>query len=260
MKKWLVPILMVSWTVHLAAQEPTTPADHAAVADVVRPSLVEVRYTLRFDKGEAPTGGGWGERCPNCGRHHGDHLESFVKEERPLETAGFLLSPTNVLTRDAHDNERRYDVTVAPLIETEPGNEAAAQYLLALVDVTEKHRLGRAVREQERYLRRLVENPLVGIVTCSPDWKIDLFNEGAERLTGRAAMAETLMLALRLTEGADRAVIATRFAVDPVDAFADTIRRYKDSGALEVSATHLRISRGALFVADSVLADIIAEA
>jgi len=82
----------------------------------------------------------------------------------------------------------------------------------------------------------------------------------AERLTDRAAIAETLMLALRLTEGADRAAIAARFAVDPVDAFAATIRRYEDSGALEVGPTHLRISRGALFVADSVLADIIAEA
>jgi PAS domain S-box-containing protein len=103
---------------------------------------------------------------------------------REVLDTGRPVRLTNVLTCDAHDDERRYDVTVAPLIQTEPGNEAAAQYLLALVDVTDKHRLGRAVREQERYLRRLVENPLVGIVTCTPDWKIDLFNEGAERLTG----------------------------------------------------------------------------
>jgi len=82
----------------------------------------------------------------------------------------------------------------------------------------------------------------------------------AERLTGRAAMAETLMLALRLTEGADRPAITARFGADPVDAFASSIGRYAKAAALEISDARIRISRRALFVADSILADIVAEA
>ncbi len=109
-----------------------------------------------------------------------DAVRAVFDNDRPVRL-------TNVPARDVHGTERHYDVTVAPLIETEPGGEASAQYLIALVDVTEKHRLSRAVREQERYLRRLIENPLVSIVTCTPDWKIDLFNEGSERLTGRTS-------------------------------------------------------------------------
>ena len=97
------------------------------------------------------------------------------------------VSLTDVPTVDPHGNERHFDITVAPLIKTELGDEGLAQYLIALVDVTEKHRLQRAVREQERYLRRLVENPLVAIVVCTPEWRITLFNEGAERLTGRSS-------------------------------------------------------------------------
>jgi PAS domain S-box-containing protein len=97
------------------------------------------------------------------------------------------VSLTDVPTVDRHGNERHFDVTVAPLVKAELGDEGLAQYLIALVDVSEKHRLQRAVREQERYLRRLVENPLVAIVVCTPQWRITLFNEGAERLTGRSS-------------------------------------------------------------------------
>jgi len=115
--------------------------------------------------------------------HEGGVLEAVRKvfeEHRSIHL-------TSLASQDAHGEGRHYDVTVAPLIETEPGSEDHAQCLIALVDVTEKHRLSRALREQERYLRRLIENPLVSIVTCTPDWKIDLFNEGSERLTGRTS-------------------------------------------------------------------------
>ena len=82
----------------------------------------------------------------------------------------------------------------------------------------------------------------------------------SERIVGREAMAETLMLGLRLISGVDRVEFAMRFGEDPVDAFPRTVDRYSDLGALCVTAGHLRLSREALFVSDTVLADLLAEA
>jgi oxygen-independent coproporphyrinogen-3 oxidase len=73
-------------------------------------------------------------------------------------------------------------------------------------------------------------------------------------------MAETLMLGLRLLEGVDRHAFADRFGQDPVDAFSRTVRRYTQLSALLVTPDRLRIAEDALFVADSILADILAEA
>ncbi len=85
-----------------AAQHDFSPADSVAVTEAIAPSLVRVEYTLQFDKGERPVAGAAGERCPNCGRYHGYAYmgAQLVEEERPLEVAGFLLSPTKVVTSD----------------------------------------------------------------------------------------------------------------------------------------------------------------
>ncbi len=71
---------------------------HAGIAQAVVPSVVQVNYTLRYDGTEEPVSRGWNERCPNCGNYHGDRVEPLVKEERPLERPGFLISPTRVVT------------------------------------------------------------------------------------------------------------------------------------------------------------------
>jgi oxygen-independent coproporphyrinogen-3 oxidase len=81
-----------------------------------------------------------------------------------------------------------------------------------------------------------------------------------ERLEGREAMAETLMLALRLRAGVDVGEFRRRFALSPQEAFGRTLRRYANLGALEVSETTVRLTREAMFTADCVLADILAEA
>lgn len=52
-------------------------------------SLVRVEYTFQFDKGESPSSG-----------------SSYITEERPMETAGFVLSPTKVLTWEPTDHRR----------------------------------------------------------------------------------------------------------------------------------------------------------
>lgn len=81
-----------------------------------------------------------------------------------------------------------------------------------------------------------------------------------EHLTGRAAMAETLMLALRLAEGVDRKRFADRFGQDPVEAFSRAIGRYASQGALVVTTERIRLSPETFFTSNTVLADILAEA
>lgn len=82
----------------------------------------------------------------------------------------------------------------------------------------------------------------------------------SERLGRRATMGETLMLGLRLIEGVDRNEFQQRFGLDPIQAFPRSIDRYCRQGALIVTDDFIRIAPDALFVADTVLADIVAEA
>jgi len=82
----------------------------------------------------------------------------------------------------------------------------------------------------------------------------------SERLTGRARIAEELILNLRLIEGVDRKAFTERFALDCVSAFPQSIKRHQRLGSLVVTPERIRVDREALFVSDSVLADIISEA
>ncbi len=82
-----------------AATATSTPATSPADAEVkaaktrmeiiekISPSLVRVEYTLQYDKGRTP-------------------FEELVLEERPLERAGFLLSPTRVICDDVTAHPR----------------------------------------------------------------------------------------------------------------------------------------------------------
>jgi len=82
----------------------------------------------------------------------------------------------------------------------------------------------------------------------------------SECLTGRREMAETIMLGLRMTEGIDRQGLIARFGRDPLEAFPRSTGKYVKLGALEVTPRTIRLVRKALFVADTVLADILDEA
>jgi hypothetical protein len=91
------------------AAESTTlhPQQYAALIDAARPALVRVEYTLRYDKGDEPEAAGWSERCPNCGQFHsGFYGSQLVRDKRPYEASGFLLSPTQVLTQDGRIHPR----------------------------------------------------------------------------------------------------------------------------------------------------------
>jgi len=82
----------------------------------------------------------------------------------------------------------------------------------------------------------------------------------AERLTGRQATAEALMLALRLIQGVDRKGFKSCFGEDPVEAFPTSMARYGQMGAMIITPSQVRLSAEYLFVSDVILADILAEA
>ncbi len=82
----------------------------------------------------------------------------------------------------------------------------------------------------------------------------------SEKLTGRNAMAETIMLALRMIDGLDRASFTRRFGQDVISFFPKSIQRYADQDALSITPDRISLSKKALFAADTILADIIAEA
>jgi len=64
------------------------------------PSFVQVEFMLRYDGGQPPRTPGWAERCPSCGRYHVQPGAGYVEDERPMEAAGYLISPTKVVTGD----------------------------------------------------------------------------------------------------------------------------------------------------------------
>jgi S1-C subfamily serine protease len=71
------------------APAPDKVKQYLDIAEGIAPSFVRVEYTMRYDKGEAPRGGSYG----------GDG-EYYIRQERPLEKAGFLIEPNKVLTGD----------------------------------------------------------------------------------------------------------------------------------------------------------------
>lgn len=80
----------------LAGDAPSKGLEPAELIAKVKPALVQVEYTLQFDKGEAPRPlnsrwARWGAR---------GNASQVVKQERPLQTSGYLLNGTTVVTAD----------------------------------------------------------------------------------------------------------------------------------------------------------------
>jgi oxygen-independent coproporphyrinogen-3 oxidase len=78
-----------------------------------------------------------------------------------------------------------------------------------------------------------------------------------ERLPPDRRARETVMLELRLIEGMDRRHFEGRFGHDPVALYAEAVARHVELGLLEVTPSHLRLTRAGLLVADSVIADFL---
>lgn len=78
-----------------------------------------------------------------------------------------------------------------------------------------------------------------------------------ERRSAEQRARETAMLELRLTEGIDRRRFEQRYGHDPVEFFAEAVRRHGERGLLEVTDRHLRLTRPGLSLADTVIADFL---
>ncbi|MBU0616581.1 MAG: radical SAM family heme chaperone HemW [Planctomycetes bacterium] len=78
-----------------------------------------------------------------------------------------------------------------------------------------------------------------------------------ERRSAEQRARETAMLELRLTEGIDRRRFEQRYGHDPVEFFAEAVRRHSGRGLLEVTDRHLRLTRPGLSLADTVIADFL---
>lgn len=101
----LVALVMMlgALAVPAAASSASDPAER------LRPSLVRVEYTLKYDAGQPPQTPGWAERCPSCGRYHVQPGSEYVDDERPMEAPGYLVSPTRVVTGDLFLQSRFID-------------------------------------------------------------------------------------------------------------------------------------------------------
>src|SRR5690606_14121273 len=102
----------------------------------LKASLVQVEYTLRYDGGQPPQTPGWAERCPSCGQYHIQPGEELGEDERPMEAAGYLISPTKVVTGDfflQHRFIERIEVRLGDAVVTaRPTAHAVDHYAMVL--------------------------------------------------------------------------------------------------------------------------------
>lgn len=92
---WLIACLVSAAP---AADEPLTREAQLALLDAVQPAHVRVEYTLQYDKGEAP------KVSRQVGWHTYQMMSlddaDLVKQQRPLEVAGYLVGPRQVVAPD----------------------------------------------------------------------------------------------------------------------------------------------------------------
>jgi len=74
----------------------------------------------------------------------------------------------------------------------------------------------------------------------------------SERLAGAARLGEATMLALRTSEGVDVAAFAERYRVDFVDFYERVLTEMRATGTIDVTPTHVRLTRRGRFVANDV--------
>ncbi len=141
-----------------ASDEPQI--DFGAVVRQLAPSFVRVEYTLQYDKGEPPSGGG----VKDSNGHEYD-FESLTDQERPLETSGMVLSPTQVVTPDLIVHPRFIKQIVVAFGKEKVGAKV----------------VGLANRQPAVYLE--LEHPLAGIQSLTfasdraePYWSVSYWN------------------------------------------------------------------------------------
>ena len=78
-----------------------------------------------------------------------------------------------------------------------------------------------------------------------------------ERRSDEQRARETAMLELRLTEGINRRRFERRYGHDPVEFFAEAVKRHGRRGLLEVTDKQIRLTRSGLLLGDRVIADFL---
>jgi oxygen-independent coproporphyrinogen-3 oxidase len=82
--------------------------------------------------------------------------------------------------------------------------------------------------------------------------------EPGERLQGRAAVGEALMLALRLNAGADLQEMSARYECDLSSLFRDELARFVNLGLLQwESPRRLRLTRRGLLLSNNVFCELV---
>lgn len=81
-----------------------------------------------------------------------------------------------------------------------------------------------------------------------------------ECMEGKLAMAETVMLGLRLERGIDRQAFVQRYGRDILDAFPLTTKKFSAAGRIVVDPDSVRLSREMFFVSNLILSDFFEEA
>ncbi len=81
--------------------------------------------------------------------------------------------------------------------------------------------------------------------------------DGRESLSPDERAGEALMLGLRLTSGIDLAAFIDRFGEEPLQRRARQIGRAVESGLLERTDGHLKLTERGAFVANEVFVDLL---
>ncbi len=81
-----------------------TEPDIQKIIETVAPSTVHVEYYFKYDNGEEPIIAGY--RCSNCNRFHGTNAGEYVRENRPFEVPGYLISDTELASPDILTQQR----------------------------------------------------------------------------------------------------------------------------------------------------------
>ena len=102
---------------------------------------------------------------------------SSIARSTKQPVTGMLVS-----TRDANGEETWLLCDAVPAID--PATGEVGDVILSLVDVTERRRIERALRESEERFRTMVDSLADGIVLQLADFSIATCNASAERITG----------------------------------------------------------------------------
>jgi oxygen-independent coproporphyrinogen-3 oxidase len=79
----------------------------------------------------------------------------------------------------------------------------------------------------------------------------------SERLSQEDSFRESVVLGLRMVGGLDRELLKGRFGLDVATYYHPILQRLIDQGLIELTATHLRLTKRGRQLANLVMADLV---